>query len=86
MLQETALLNTAPVYNGQLFVANTGPGGSFVVIKSAIGLSLDGTLGVAKTIADLKTATGATIIKNCDYASRLSGFPGPGGRVGDFLD
>jgi hypothetical protein len=62
-LQETALLNTAPVNNGQLFVANTGPGGSFVVIKSTIGLNLDGTGGPAKTIADLKTATGATIIK-----------------------
>jgi hypothetical protein len=86
-LQESALLNTAPVYNGALYVANTGPGGSFVVITSAIGKSLDGTTGTAKTIADLKTATGATIIKNCDFASRRTGFPSAGGmQFNDFLD
>jgi hypothetical protein len=79
-LRESALLNTPPVYNGALYVADG------VVRVSTIGLSLDGTGGPAKTIADLKTLLGATTIKNCDYATRSTGFPRPGGGVGDFLD
>jgi hypothetical protein len=61
-LQESALGNGVAVYAGALYVANTGPGGSFVPIVSTIGLSLDGKSGVAKTIADLKTAAGVVEI------------------------
>jgi hypothetical protein len=70
-MRESALLDTAPVYKGELFVANTGPGATFNPVVSTIGLNLDGTGGPAKTIVDLKTLLSASIIKNCDYASRF---------------
>jgi len=68
MLTETTLADGAPVYNGQLFVADG------VVKISTIGLNMDGTGGPAKTIADLKTLWSATTITNCDYARRGSFF------------
>jgi hypothetical protein len=85
-LNENALSTGAAVIKGALYVANVGPSGSFVPVVSAIGINPDGGGGPAKTVADLKTLLGATTIKNCDYATRATGFPGPGGKVSDFLD
>jgi hypothetical protein len=80
-LQESVLGNTAPVCTGQLFVADG------VVRISTIGLSLDGKTGVAKTIADLKTLWGASVIKSCDARSRQTGYPSTGGaQFNDILD
>jgi hypothetical protein len=70
--RESTLGTGVAVYNGAVYLANIGPSGSFIPVKSTMGLSLDGTTGTAKTIADLKTGLGATIIKNCDVASRMS--------------
>jgi hypothetical protein len=70
-LGENALGTGVAVAKGQLFVANTGPNGSFIPIVSTIGLNLDGTGGPAKTIADLLIALSATAIRNCNYANRF---------------
>jgi hypothetical protein len=86
MLRESTLLDTAPVCKGALFVANVGPSSSFVPVVSPLGLNLDGSGGPPKTVADLKVTLSATTIKNCDLASRATGFTGPGGKVSDFLD
>jgi hypothetical protein len=79
-LQESALGAGVAVCTGQLYVADG------VVRVSTIGVSLDGKSGVAKTIADLKVLWGATTIKSCDVATRMTGYPSAGGRIGDFLD
>jgi hypothetical protein len=68
---EAALATGAAVHIGQLFVANIGPLGTFIPIVSTIGLNLDGSGGPAKTIADLKTLTGATIVQNCNFSARF---------------
>jgi hypothetical protein len=79
-LRETSLANGVAVFTGQLYVADG------TVRVSTIGLSLDGKSGIAKTISDLKTLWSATTVKNCDYATRSTGYPSAGGKVGDFLD
>jgi hypothetical protein len=85
-LREAALLTSAPVIKGEVYVADIGPGASFVPVVSAIGLDPGGTGGPARTVADLKSALSATTIRNCDLSTRAGGFPGPGGGVSGFLD
>jgi hypothetical protein len=85
-LREAALLTSAPVIKGALYVANIGPGASFIPVVSSLGVNPDATGGPAKTVADLKTALSATEIRNCDLSTRAGGFPGSGGGVSGFLD
>jgi hypothetical protein len=55
---ESALLDAAPICNGQSFVADG------VLRVSTIGLSLDRKTGVAKAVADLKTLWSAAVVKD----------------------
>jgi hypothetical protein len=72
-LLEPVLANGAAVTAGSLYLANIGPGGTFQVVKAAAG----------GLVSDLKTATGATIIRACDAPGRATGaFIDTGGAGG----
>jgi len=75
-LNEPAMNNGDAVIAGNLYVANVGVGGTFVVTKSS----------VTGLVSDLKTATGATVIRKIDYATRMGGFPAPGSVVSNIFE
>jgi hypothetical protein len=63
-LTEPILSNSAPTTPGQLYCANTGPNGSIVPVICPNGVT---------TVAALKTALSATVIKQIDMQSRVGG-------------